>query len=180
MFFPQMGIILVQAIILGIEKDDIDTHLGRNCCQLTSYFEQHSHSATAVVRSGKRLAMVGFVGVAVGPGTGVPMCTEHYAVAILGVKLRHDVTRLEAVSVIGSQVHILGDDRCSVALQLGDEVVATLTMCRGGWHARAKVHLRFYEALGTVGIEYGHNNGRLYNSLSFLRLLGIYNLLLAR
>ena len=180
MLAPQMGVVLVQAIVLGIEQYYIHTHIAGHCTKMTCNLKQHTYSTATVVCSGKRLAVVGLIGVAVGPWAGIPMCTKHYTVALLGVELRHDVTCLEAVAVIGPEVHILGDDCCSVALQLGDEVVAAFAVCGSAWHARAEIHLRLDEAVGTVGIEYGHNDSRLNNSRHALRLLGLYNLLLAR
>ena len=87
---PSVGLVLTfvegrNAVVFGIEEDDVDADGGCLLLQLARYFQQYAYSAGSVVGSyDGRLVLLGVI-VFVGIGATVPVGTEQYAPAAVGV-----------------------------------------------------------------------------------------------
>ena len=144
----------------------MSTPMAGACLQLALHFEQHAHSAGAVVRAQDRLVVVCLVGVVVCPRTGVPVCAEQYAPLGIGVERADDVACLERLAVIARQVGTLVVDLRAEGLQPCGQVVTAEVVRPAVRCARTEVHLLLDVEVGTVGIE-GRHLHRLLRRLPF-------------
>ena len=116
----------------------------------------HAYTAGSVVGSyDGRLMLLGVI-VFVGIGATVPVGTEQYAPAAVGVVGTDDVARLQQGAVVGHEVGVLVVDFGSELLQLGSQVFAAGFVGSGVGHAGTEVGLCLHVLVSTVGIEGRH------------------------
>ena len=92
---------LRSAQILGIEANHVDACLYRVLLQQTTYLQHDGHAAGSIVGRKDGRVVVGLVGVVIGPGTRVPMCTQQDAVRVAGIDAGYDVAGRQLGAVPG-------------------------------------------------------------------------------